>query len=226
MAEFADEVLHEAASGGNIAEVVALLGRGADANVRRADLRQTPLMEAAEAGHEEVVRRLLEYGAAVNAANKHGETALTLAADGGHTAVVSVLLDWGAAVNVLDEFGDTPLLNAAFSQHEDTLRLLLKRGADPDVPNRIGQTAMTTALAFERVSILSILLEGGADPNLRHGDQTPLMMALHDEVAVRLLLAHGADLTLRNNNGKTALQIALEDCAHDAISLLKAAGHS
>ena len=224
MAEFADEVLHEAAIGGNTAEVVALLGRGADANARRDDSRQTPLMGAAEAGHEGVVRRLLEHGAQINAANKYGETALTLAADGGHTAVVSALLDWGADVNVVDEFGDTPLLNAAWGEHEDALRLLLRHRADPNVPNRVGQTAMTTALAFERRHILTILLEGGADPDLRHHDQTPLMMALGDEEAVRLLLAHGADTSLRDKHGKTALRIALEDCAHAAVPLLKAVG--
>lgn len=224
MAGDAENALQQAIPDGDAAEVVALLGRGADANARRDDSRQTPLMEAAEAGHEEVVRRLLEHGAQINAANEYGETALTLAADGGHTAVVSALLEWGADVNVVDEFGDTPLLNAAWGEHEDALLLLLRHRADPNVPNRVGQTAMTTALAFERRHILAILLEGGADPDLRHHDQTPLMMALGDEGAVRLLLAHGADVTLRDKHGKTALRIAQEDCAHAAVPLLKAVG--
>lgn len=224
MAEDAEESMYKTILGGGVAEVVALLDQGADVNSRRDDIQQTPLMDAADMGHEEVVRRLLDWGAEVNAGNKYRETALTLAAEGGHTAVVSLLLDWGAEINVVDEFGDTPLLNATEGNHEATLRLLLKRGADPDVPNRIGMTAMTLALTFERNNVLEVLLEGGAAPNLRYHDQTSLMMALSDEEAVRLLLAHGADVTMRDNQGRTVLHQALEDCAHHAVPLLKAAG--
>jgi ankyrin repeat protein len=219
-----DEALYDAADEGNIAQVVTLLDQSANVNAHHGETSQTSLIAAAAAGHEEIVRRLLDWGSAVNAINSFGETALTLAADGGHTAVVLALLDWGAEVNAVDQFGDTPLLNAAWNEQEETLRLLLKRGANPNVSNSIRQTAITTALTFERNNVLSILLEGGADPNLRYSDQTPLMMALLDKEAVRLLLAHGADITLRDKHGKTALQNALEDCAHDAVPLLLSAG--
>lgn len=205
-----------------LAVVRLLLEHGGDAS-HIAEAPDTPLIAAARAGSASAVRLFLEYGAAVNARDVHEETALFYAAEEGRTEVVSLLLDWGAEVNLVDCFGDTPLLNAASNEHEETLRLLLKRGADPDVPNRIGHTAITQALAFERIHILAILLEGGANPDLRFGDQTYLMMALYDERAVRLLLAYGADITLRDNHGKTALQQALEDCAHSAVPLLEAA---
>lgn len=203
-----------------------LLEHGADASHAANGLElDTPLLAAAKAGSEEAVRLLLEAGADVNTKNRYQETALTLAAAEGHTQVVSVLLDWGAEVNLVNEFGDTPLLDAAWGEHEDTLRLLLAKGADPNVPNGIGHTAITTTLWFPRNRILAILLEGGANPNLRDTEGlTSLMLGLYDEEAVRLLLKHGADFTLRDDRGRTALQQAIEDCDHNAIPLLKAAG--
>jgi len=46
---------------------------------------------AAEAGHEAVVRLLLERGAKVNAPNKEGKTLLDVACRQGYTAVVRLM---------------------------------------------------------------------------------------------------------------------------------------
>jgi Ankyrin repeats (many copies) len=53
------------------------------------------------------------------------------------------------------------------------------------------------------------LLTGGADPNKGLGLYTPLMNAASwvDIDAVRLLLRYGADPTLRNERGQTALDV-------------------
>ncbi|EWZ49027.1 ankyrin repeat protein [Fusarium oxysporum f. sp. albedinis] len=53
---------------------------------------RTPLLLAAEHGHEAVVRLLLEGGAHTNAADKiEGRTPLSYAVDNGHEAVVRLL---------------------------------------------------------------------------------------------------------------------------------------
>ena len=58
--------------------------------------RDTPLMEAAREGHEDVVQLLVEHGANVNAQTEETqETALTLACCGGFMEVVQYLIEHG-----------------------------------------------------------------------------------------------------------------------------------
>lgn len=56
----------------------------------------TPLMEAAQEGHLDLVRYLLESAADVHAQTQTGDTALTYACENGHTDVADFLLQFGA----------------------------------------------------------------------------------------------------------------------------------
>ncbi|KAK2116840.1 Ankyrin repeat and KH domain-containing protein 1 [Saguinus oedipus] len=56
----------------------------------------TPLMEASQEGHLELVKYLLASGANVHATTATGDTALTYACENGHTDVADVLLQAGA----------------------------------------------------------------------------------------------------------------------------------
>ena len=60
----------------------------------------TSLILAAESGHCEMVRLLIESGADVNAARSDGYTALMCAAQNGHSECAKLLIDAGANVNV------------------------------------------------------------------------------------------------------------------------------
>ena len=59
----------------------------------------TSLILAAESGHCEMVRLLIESGADVNAARSDGYTALMCAAQNGHNECAKLLIDAGASVN-------------------------------------------------------------------------------------------------------------------------------
>lgn len=56
----------------------------------------TPLMEAAQEGHLDLVKYLLENNANVHATTQTGDTALTYACENGHTDVADLLLQYGA----------------------------------------------------------------------------------------------------------------------------------
>jgi ankyrin repeat protein len=57
----------------------------------------TPLIEAARFGHDDVVAALLIAKADVKTKNDEAKTALMLAAEGGHDEVVRLLTQAGAA---------------------------------------------------------------------------------------------------------------------------------
>ena len=74
--------------------------------------------------------------------------------------------------------------------------------------------------------IVKMLLDLGADPNLREqGGFTPLHVAAqNDDVeTIRFLLLGGADLTLKSEDGKTALDLAM-DAGHEKASALLGEG--
>ena len=56
----------------------------------------TPLMEASQEGHVNIVKFLLERGAKVHAETSTGDTALTYACANGHTLIADILLQCGA----------------------------------------------------------------------------------------------------------------------------------
>ena len=78
----------------------------------------TALMLAAQNGHEQVARALIEAGAQINAAANNGFTALMLSCQNGHEQVARALLENGAAVNSQENEGWTALMWAAQNGHD------------------------------------------------------------------------------------------------------------
>jgi ankyrin repeat protein len=90
------DALFRAAVAGNADTVRALLA-GPNVDVNAVDEHgNTPLIEAARFGHDQVVTALLIAKANPNARNDQGKTALMLAAEGGHDETVRVLSQAGA----------------------------------------------------------------------------------------------------------------------------------
>jgi uncharacterized protein len=90
------DALLRAASAGN-ADTVRTLLASPNVDVNGIDEHgNTPLIEAARFGHDEVVTALLIAKADVKTKNDEGKTALMLAAEGGHDEVVRMLTQAGA----------------------------------------------------------------------------------------------------------------------------------
>jgi ankyrin repeat protein len=120
------------------------LGRGA-----------TPLMRAAKAVDLELMRTLLDHGAAPSRAVANAPTEL-LAAVSGRSAgpltadtpmfeAVQLLLDHGADVNAAGPNGET-LLHRAVTRGEAFVRMLVQRGAKLDLEDAAGRTPLDVAL--------------------------------------------------------------------------------
>lgn len=91
--------VHRAARGNDVSTLAKLLASGVNANLKTAnDSRHTPLMMAAERGHIECVRLLVEHGAQIEARDWEGPAAFKACVNG-HTDVICYFLFKGANVN-------------------------------------------------------------------------------------------------------------------------------
>jgi ankyrin repeat protein len=89
------DALVRAARAGNADTVRSLLG-SPNVDVNGIDENgNTPLIEAARFGHDEVVTALIIAKADINVRNNEGKTALMLAAEGGHDETVRRLTEAG-----------------------------------------------------------------------------------------------------------------------------------
>lgn len=96
------------ASSQEIAEI--LISAGANVNTRIQDRRnETALSRAAEYGHIELAKTLINAAANVNVLRDDGFTPLMLAAEKGHLEITKLLLEAGANVNVRNSKGETTL---------------------------------------------------------------------------------------------------------------------
>ncbi|MGH8772548.1 MAG: ankyrin repeat domain-containing protein, partial [Burkholderiales bacterium] len=88
------------------------------------------LIYAAAKGETQIVRRLLEAGAKVNAVSPNGTSALMMAARGGHMETVLMLLGNDADIRLKNQAGGTALGWAMDSGNTDIAELLIKAGAE------------------------------------------------------------------------------------------------
>ncbi|PNP43517.1 hypothetical protein TGAMA5MH_04489 [Trichoderma gamsii] len=171
-------------------------------NVEACPDGKTPLQHAAQNGHAAIVHYLLSEAKADVDAKAGGESSspILLAAEGGYRTVVQHLLDFGAEIpgRPSEEQQSTVLHVAAAKGHEAIVRLLVDHLAVAKPQPASGEQGSTT-----EESILK--LDGR-----NHRGRSPLTLAcIKGHMAVAsVLLDRGADITLTDENGNTALYYA------------------
>lgn len=152
----------------------------------------------------EIVRRWLQRGMDVNSFDAHGDPILLIAVRHGASKVVADLLgNQQVRVDALNRVGETPLMMAALRGDLNLARRLVELGAQV---NRPGWTPLHYAATGGHIPVTRWLLEESAyiDADSPNGT-TPLMMAARQarQSIVELLIAEGADPTVRNEAGLT-----------------------
>jgi cyclase len=170
--------IHDAAGSGDLDTVRGLLAAAPDLVDATDDAGATPLILAAQGGHLEVCRLLLERGAVPGHADFAGDEAIHFAALGGSQELVELLLEHGAALDPADDLGYRPLIFAVYGGHGDMARLLLARGARPDPVSVMGLSPLGMAARNGDVGLVRELVAAGADVDRRDGfGRTPLWEA-------------------------------------------------
>jgi len=118
-----DHLLREAISLRSTRATGEILKAGADPD-GLAPFRGLPLLYAASAHTDALVRLLLRYGADPTIVPPQGKTALMRAASYGRSETLKVLLEAGADVNVWDHYGKTALDYAVDGNHSDCAEIL------------------------------------------------------------------------------------------------------
>ena len=100
--------IHAAAEHGTIDKLSILLEAGASVNAT-SDIKETPLMSAAEGNMAQNIKFLHQHRGDLNDQNEDGQTALHYAFEHDHVESVSMLLNLGAKADVRDNRGKLPM---------------------------------------------------------------------------------------------------------------------
>jgi uncharacterized protein len=159
-------------------------------------------MAATHANQVETVRALIDAGADINLRDDRLDNPFLYASAEGLFEIVQLTIEANADTRLTNRFGGTALIPAAERGHVEIVRELLTR-TDVDVNhiNNLGWTALLEA----------ILLGDGGE---RH------------QQMVRLLVDHGANITIPDQNGITPLEHARARGFREIEQILLAAEQS
>lgn len=194
---------------------------------------RTPLHFAAKTGQLEDVRRLVQAGADINAADETQETPLHMAVREKHTDVAMALLQAGADIHAANEGGYTALHFAASYGNVNIVRELLKRGANVAAKTHpeIGEeTPLLCALSADEPSedITKLLIAAGADvktKNTNSGQSSWLYaVGCQSMPIMQMLVDAGADVMAKDDQQQTALHFAAAGDSTELVQYLLNAG--
>ena len=137
--------------------------------------------------------------------------------------LVKTMLDHGAHLNAVSDYQQSALLGAVASYHIHVAELLLKCGISVDAKDQAGQTPLMWACMDNEPDMVHLLLAHGAKVSIRDNDGN---YALFYSVwsggnanVIRQLLALGANPTVRNKMGQSALTWGAS--SRETITLLR-----
>lgn len=198
----------------------------------KASFYQSPLSQAAENGHEDIVKQLLAFEEInVEFKDSYDQSPLSLAAQNGHEAIVMLLLTRSEVeINSRDINHRTPLLWAARKGHEAVIKLLLATGeVEVDSKDKGLRTPLSWAASNGHKAIVKLLLATG-QVEVNSEDKahlTPLSWAASNgyKAVVELLLITGkARVDTRDMGLRTPLSWAARGGHEAVVKLLLATG--
>ncbi|MGM9514483.1 ankyrin repeat domain-containing protein [Roseateles sp. DB2] len=182
------------------------------------------LMLAAARDQPSFVMKLLLSGVDPNQADAQRNTALHKAIMEESERVVKLLIEHPQTdVNALNQAGETPVMLAALRGRLPWVQALVRRGA---LINEAGFTALHYACSGPDNGVAAWLVSQGAELDARSPNgSTPLMMAAGygSPDAVEVLLQAGANASLVNDKGLSALDFARQSGRPELMRRIQAA---
>lgn len=185
--ETLDARVMEAVQANDIARMQKAVAEGGNINWHRAWREESPLLQAINAGKPEMVAALLALGANPNIKMGYRET--------------------------------TPMSAAVKKGNAEIVGMMLASGGNAEAKTDTGLSLFTYAVAVRNDAVADMLLASGAKPDAgKNGEMTALFYAARngDEKRVRQLLDLGARTYLRDQDGRSVLDVA---AAHEKFAV-------
>ncbi len=168
---------------------------------------------AVERDDADTINSLLRRGFDPNIRDPKGQVGLTLAIQAeSMKAFAALMANRRLKVETRNRQDESPLMMAALKGNVDAVKALMARDADVNKEGWAPLHYAASGVKAEHVRIIGMLLENHAyiDATSPNGT-TPLMMAAQygSNDAVQLLLNEGADPTIKNQLGLTAVDFAM-----------------
>ncbi|KAL6812945.1 ankyrin repeat-containing domain protein [Trichoderma sp. SZMC 28013] len=197
--------------------IVRLITAAEDVDLEaKAEDSFTPLLLAAECGHLNIFKHLIDRGAKKNAVDAHELTPLHLAAENGRVALAEFLIQSGAEIDCLSDTNFQPLHLAAEAGHVALVEMLLQYNANIESKTPTKRTPLILASEAGNVETVRYLLNHGARLDQRDWhDCTALSVAArwgYRQIVEILLEAAESDEKLKweQVDLNTALQAAIQ----------------
>jgi hypothetical protein len=141
-----------------------------------------PVYEATRFGHVENIQWFKQAGARITDPDSYGINLMHVAAENSRLSVIEYLQEIGESLSVRDSRQNTPLHFAVRGGDVGVVRYLVEKGVDVNAANSNGSTPMHDAVDRNRPEVVRVLSQ-----------------------------ELGANLTLKNRNGKTAFDLLKDD---------------
>uniref|UniRef100_A0A8D0H6X4 Ankyrin repeat and EF-hand domain containing 1 n=1 Tax=Sphenodon punctatus TaxID=8508 RepID=A0A8D0H6X4_SPHPU len=210
-----DSALHLACVANDVDMCNFLLGLGAHPDVQD-KMGRTPVMRAAELGHDLALDVLVQAEADMTIVDNDGKGVLfyCILPTKRHFRCVQIAFEYGADVNNCTNEGKPVFLQACEQAHEikEMCMNFLARGSDPNATNpATGRTALMEASREGVLEVVRGILERGGDVNIfdneRHNAAHFAAKGGFFEI-LRIISAYNGDVGLIGMNGNTPLHYA------------------
>uniref|UniRef100_A0A452H231 Fibronectin type-III domain-containing protein n=2 Tax=Gopherus agassizii TaxID=38772 RepID=A0A452H231_9SAUR len=174
----------------------------------------------------EAVLNILQGGhVKVDVPDKLGFTALMVASQKGYDRLVKILVQNGTDVNQKNGSGKDSLMLACFAGHLDIIKYLREQGASWEVRDLGGCTALHWAVDGGHCEVIEWMINDGCQVDAKDTclEWTPLMRVsavTGNKDVASLLIEAGADVNVKDKDGKTPLMVAVLNNHEELIQLL------
>jgi len=228
-------LLHYAAMKGSPEVLRYLIQQGQDVHARSVNL-ETPLHWAMYRMNTPAIAPLVEGGAKINEVfDQWGNSILDAAILENHIPSAKALLERGARINQPNPNGRTPLHEAVGPANErlspGMVRFLIENGADAHAVQGDGVSVLAWAVRYSPTEIVQCLLDKGArvdglasDRSKAHHHVLHQALLGNNPATVGRVLKAAKRLALRDEAGRTPLQLAVETGQTEAMKALIARG--
>ena len=203
----------------------------------------TASMFASAHGNIYALQLLLNNGSNPNIRNSEGYDLLSIASQNENMDIVIMLIIRGLDVNTKDKDGNTPLIFAAINGYDQIVKLLLHNGAEINGTNIYGNNVLHLAAQVGQNEVISSILShckkiniqaistwsnSNSSPNQTQtllnssnfdGNTALIVAATNNHYDVVLnLIKNGADPTIKNKDGKSAIDMTKDSRIKDYIA--------